>query len=53
MQTLLVQRYINYMERLETFPNPSPGRRFLITHVLHEFTSVCPLTGLPDFAKLL
>ena len=52
MQTLLVQRYINYMERLETFPNPSIGRRFVITHVLHEFTSVCPLTGLPDFAKV-
>jgi 7-cyano-7-deazaguanine reductase len=40
------------MERLETFPNPSLGRRFVITHVLHEFTSVCPLTGLPDFAKV-
>jgi 7-cyano-7-deazaguanine reductase len=40
------------MDRLETFPNPAPGRRFVINHVNHEFTSVCPLTGLPDFAKI-
>ncbi len=35
--------------KFETFPNPSPGRRYTITHVNPEFTSVCPKTGLPDF----
>lgn len=36
----------------ETFPNPAPGRRYEITHVNPEFTSVCPKTGLPDFATI-
>ncbi len=34
---------------LETFPNPSPGRDYVIRHVAPEFTSVCPITGQPDF----
>lgn len=37
---------------LETFPNPAPQRDFLITHSTPEFTSVCPKTGLPDFAEI-
>ncbi len=37
---------------LETFPNPRLGRRFTITHVNPEFTSVCPMTGLPDFGTI-
>lgn len=37
---------------IETFPNPSPGRRYVITHINHEFTSVCPKTGLPDFGVI-
>jgi 7-cyano-7-deazaguanine reductase len=37
---------------IETFPNPRPGRRYEITHVNPEFTSVCPITGLPDFATV-
>lgn len=37
---------------LESFPNPRPGRRFTITHVNPEFTSVCPKTGLPDFGTI-
>ncbi len=44
------QNYKNTMTRLETFPNPKPDRPFVITHVNPEFTSVCPITGLPDFA---
>ncbi len=36
----------------ETFPNPAPERRYEITHVNPEFTSVCPKTGLPDFATI-
>ncbi len=37
---------------LETFPNPHPGRAYVIEHVVHEFTSLCPMTGQPDFARL-
>ena len=37
---------------LETFPNPAPHRDFLIDHTHHEFTSVCPMTGHPDFAEI-
>jgi len=37
---------------LETFPNPHPHRPYLIEHEVHEFTSVCPLTGHPDFATM-
>ena len=40
------------MSRLETFENPKPGRDYLIEHTCHEFTSVCPKTGQPDFATL-
>ena len=37
---------------LETFPNPSPARDYLIEHTHHEFTSLCPMTGHPDFADI-
>ncbi len=37
---------------LETFPNPAPGRDYVIEHTHHEFTSVCPMTGHPDFAAI-
>lgn len=37
---------------LETFPNPAPQRNFTITHNFPEFTSVCPITGQPDFAEI-
>ncbi len=40
------------MEKLETFPNPAPERKYTITHVNPEFTSVCPKTGLPDFGTV-
>ena len=40
------------MRQLETFPNPRPERDYLIEHTCHEFTSVCPKTGQPDFATL-
>ena len=38
--------------RLETFPNPNPGRDYLIEHTCPEFTALCPKTGQPDFATL-
>ncbi|MDR0926697.1 MAG: preQ(1) synthase [Ignavibacteria bacterium] len=37
------------MAKIEVFPNPAPQRRYIIEHVNNEFTSVCPITGLPDF----
>ncbi|MDA0324540.1 MAG: preQ(1) synthase [Verrucomicrobia bacterium] len=38
--------------RLETFPNPKPNRPFAITFSTSEFTSLCPVTGQPDFATI-
>lgn len=37
---------------LETFPNPSPKRDYVVRHVAPEFTSRCPLTGQPDFGTV-
>jgi 7-cyano-7-deazaguanine reductase len=37
---------------LETFPNPAPGRDYEIEIVQPEFTSVCPVTGHPDFGTI-
>jgi 7-cyano-7-deazaguanine reductase len=37
---------------LETFPNPEPGRDYLIRIRVPEFTCLCPKTGQPDFAEL-
>lgn len=38
--------------RLETFPNPEPGRDYSIHMEMPEFTCLCPKTGQPDFATL-
>lgn len=40
------------MAKLETFANPKPERDYTITHVNPEFTSMCPMTGLPDFGTI-
>jgi 7-cyano-7-deazaguanine reductase len=37
---------------LDAFPNPNPGRDYQIQFVFPEFTSVCPVTGQPDFATI-
>jgi len=39
-------------KRLETFPNPQPGRDYTIRFSCPEFTCLCPRTGQPDFATL-
>ena len=39
-------------KKLETFPNPRPGRGYEIRFHCPEFTCLCPLTGQPDFATL-
>jgi 7-cyano-7-deazaguanine reductase len=38
--------------RLETFPNPAPRRNYRIHFETDDFTSVCPVTGQPDFARI-
>lgn len=40
-------------EVLETFPNKHPQNDYLVTFNCPEFTTQCPLTGQPDFAKLV
>jgi len=37
---------------LDTFPNPRPRREYEIQFVFPEFTSICPVTGQPDFATI-
>ena len=37
---------------LESFPNPSAARDYLIRMQVPEFTCLCPKTGQPDFATL-
>ncbi|WP_137176550.1 preQ(1) synthase [Roseomonas sp. AR75] len=38
---------------LERVPNPHPGMRYCVRFAAPEFTSLCPLTGQPDFAHLV
>ena len=39
--------------RLERVPNPAPGPMYCVRFTCPEFTSLCPLTGQPDFAHLV
>lgn len=38
--------------KLETFPNPYPLRDYWVHFECPEFTSLCPITGQPDFALI-
>ncbi len=38
---------------LETVANPHPGETYLVRFTCPEFTSLCPVTGQPDFAHLV
>ena len=38
---------------LETVPNPQTGELYLVRFAVPEFTSLCPITGQPDFAHLV
>lgn len=40
-------------ELLETFKNKHPENEYLVTFMCPEFTSLCPKTGQPDFAKII
>jgi 7-cyano-7-deazaguanine reductase len=37
---------------LDTFDNPKPQRDYEVKFVFAEFTSMCPVTGQPDFATI-
>jgi 7-cyano-7-deazaguanine reductase len=38
---------------LDTVPNPHPDRTYLVRFTCPEFTTLCPITGQPDFAHLV
>jgi len=38
---------------LEKFDNPHPGSNYLVRFTCPEFTSICPVTGQPDFAHFM
>ena len=38
---------------LETFKNKHPENEYLVTFTCPEFTSLCPKTGQPDFARIV
>lgn len=38
---------------LEKVPNPHPDMPYLVRFTCPEFTSLCPVTGQPDFAHLV
>ncbi|MSO76855.1 MAG: NADPH-dependent 7-cyano-7-deazaguanine reductase QueF [Alphaproteobacteria bacterium] len=38
---------------LECVANPHPGRLYVVRFTASEFTSLCPITGQPDFAHLV
>ncbi|MDX2275901.1 MAG: preQ(1) synthase [Hyphomonadaceae bacterium] len=39
--------------KLERVPNPHPGTLYLARFTAPEFTSICPVTGQPDFGLLM
>ena len=39
--------------RLDYVPNPRPGKLYLVRFAVPEFTTLCPVTGQPDFAHLV
>ena len=39
-------------DQLETFANQYAGREYVIEIVCPEFTSMCPMTGQPDFGTI-
>lgn len=38
---------------LDRVPNPHPGTNYVARFTVPEFTSLCPVTGQPDFAHLV
>jgi len=40
-------------KELVTFPNPTPGRDYVVRHRCPEYTAICPVTGQPDFGEIV
>ncbi|MCH4025533.1 MAG: preQ(1) synthase [Acetobacter fabarum] len=38
---------------LERVPAPNPDKRYMVRFTAPEFTSLCPITGQPDFAHIV
>lgn len=38
---------------LERVPSPSAGKNYVVRFTAPEFTSLCPITGQPDFAHIV
>src|SRR3954464_9422724 len=49
---LTPEQVANPRSILEAFPNPRPSRDYEVQFVFPEFTSLCPVTGQPDFATI-
>ena len=45
-------RYTVDPDCLETFANPHPDRNYKVTFDTREVTSLCPITGQPDFYSI-
>ena len=45
-------RYTVDPDCLETFANPHPHRNYKVTFNTQEVTSLCPITGQPDFYSI-
>lgn len=41
------------LAKLEYVQNPRPAAQYMVRFVCPEFTSLCPLTGQPDFAHIV
>ena len=39
--------------KLDRVPNPQADTNYLVRFTAPEFTSICPVTGQPDFAHLV
>ena len=39
--------------QLDSVPNPHPGLAYVVRFSCPEFTSLCPITGQPDFARFV
>ena len=55
--TLLGNRHVKYdtdysPDLLEFFQNKHPGNDYFVKFNCPEFTSLCPITGQPDFAEI-
>jgi len=56
LKTLGARKTVYYdnpsVDILETFPNAAPGRDYVAEFNTKEFTSLCPITGQPDYATV-